>query len=93
MSNTVQYQFRSQISILNHFGRMPHLLVRDADEEADMLREARIRSGDYLMTVATELDQLAQSLAKLKAPEAHELERLVAELLYVERNYTIVKRS
>jgi hypothetical protein len=91
MTNAVTYRITPSNRILNHFWTTPKL-VRDEEEDAAMLRRARIRSGDYLMTLATELERVAQSLGDVRAPEAPELERIVSELLYLERNYRIVER-
>lgn len=90
MINTTTYQVKAAAGVLSHFPAM-NFFVRDTDE-TDLLREARIRSGDYLMTLSTELEQIAQNLAAVKAPEAPELEKIVAELLYIERNYKLAKR-
>lgn len=91
---TMTYQLSTIGSLLSHFpGRLD--FVRDAtDEDADteMLAKVRVRSGDYFMTVATELDKLAQSIASTNDAEAAQLERLVSELLFIDRNYTIVNK-
>lgn len=90
MSNTARYHIHAPTGLLSHFW-LPAPLVRD-EEDADMLRRARIRSGDYLATLTTELERVADSLAATQAPEASELERIVSELIYLERNYRIVER-
>ncbi len=59
----------------------------------ELLARARAQSGDYFDTLATELDKIAQSLALAQAPEAPEIERLVHELLYVGRNFKLVKST
>lgn len=88
----VTYTISRHTGILSHF--LPHrvTLVRDEAEDAEMLRRARIKSGDYLMTLATELERVADSLAASQAPEAPELQRIVSELLYLERNYEVTER-
>ncbi len=92
MTYQTHYQLTSSAgTLLSHYDTVQSL-VRDSDEEAEMLMQARVRSGDYFMTLATELDQVAHSLAERGAPEAHELERLVAELLYVNQNFTVCKK-
>lgn len=91
MSNSATYHISAPTGLLNHFWTTP-AFVRDKAEDDEMLRQARIRSGDYLMTLATELERVAQSLTEIKAPEAPELERIVSELLYLDRNYRIVER-
>src|SRR3712207_4297428 len=54
-----------------------------------LLAQARARCGDYVATLATELDKIAQSLALAHAPEAPALERLVQELLYIDKTYDV----
>lgn len=92
MTRNSVYHMQPFSGVLSHFpGLQP--FVRDTEENADILRQARIRSGDYFMTLATELEQLAESLSAVKAAEAPALERIVAELLYVDRNYMITPRE
>jgi hypothetical protein len=91
MSSNLAYAMPSTPIVLSHFpGR--RFFVRDIDEDVEMLLEARIRSGDYVLTLATELDKLAQSLAAGNAPEAVDLERLVSELLVINKKYTLEKK-
>lgn len=92
MSKDTTYRIKNMGAILSHFPGL-HRFVHDTEDDADILRQARIRSGDYLMTLATELEQLAENLSSSKAPEAPALERIVAELIYVERNYKVVPRD
>jgi hypothetical protein len=54
--------------------------------------DALVASGDYFATVATILDHISQSLAKGKHAEHATLERLISELLYVQRNYYIGRK-
>jgi hypothetical protein len=92
--NSTTYDISSPTVVLHHFWPRESGLsvVRDEAEDAEMLRRARIRSGDYLTTLTTELERVAQSLRRSKSPEAAELERIVAELLYLERNYKITEQ-
>jgi hypothetical protein len=59
------------------------------DEAEELLIRARVKSGDYFATLATELDKLAQGLSLARAPEAEVIERMVPELLYIDRHYNI----
>jgi len=86
-------------TILGHFpGRL--LYVRDAVEghggqDDSLWLAARVRSGDYLTTVATELDRVVQALSSGIAGPAivlPEIERLVNELLEVGKSYKVVPR-
>lgn len=91
------YSLRSSDNIVSHFGNEPSL-VRDVGNIDDntaheLMMHARVRSGDYLMTVAIELDRIGQNLAEEQSPYASEVERLVAELLYVNQRYTVEKKT
>jgi len=55
--------------------------------------DALVASGDYFVTLATSLDHLSQGLAKRKQPEHVALERTINELLYLQRNYQIIKKD
>lgn len=83
------------LGLLDHYPAT-QFFVRDADDaddaDARMHMRARVRSGDYLLTLATELDKIAQSLASVKAPEAPELERIVSELISIGQDYTVSKK-
>jgi len=54
--------------------------------------DALVASGDYFINLATNLDHLSQTLTKHKQPEHIPLEVLVNELLYLQRNYRIIKK-
>ena len=85
-------------TILSHFPLVQPLLrdgsqgAADSDDLSELHIRARVSSGDYFATLATELDKLAQGLSAVQAPEAPELERIVSELLYVDRNYHVIKK-
>lgn len=92
---TSTYQLQTLSGLLSHFPQRVRL-VRDSDSDedfdAEMLSRARVRSGDYFMTLATELDKLAQNIARSNDADAGELERLVSELLFIDRNYKILQK-
>jgi hypothetical protein len=89
------YRLTTSEALLSHFfGR--NSFVRDSDMPEDGLwLHARVRSGEYFTTVATELDQVIQALASGVGPSATlpELERLVTELIEVSRSYILVPKS
>lgn len=64
-------------------------LVRDTDFQLE--RESRIRSGSYLETIATELDEIAR--ASKDPVVASNLETLVNELLYAQQRYYLAKKD
>lgn len=81
--------------VLSHFpGRQ--WLVRDSggsDADRDMLLRARIRSGDYFETLATELDRIAQALPEEHIAEINEIERIVAELIRANKGYRVTPKQ
>lgn len=65
----------------------------DSNEEwNELLLKARIRSGDYFSTLATEIEKLGGYLEAKKFPEADQLHHIVDELLYIDKHYDLKKR-
>lgn len=60
------------------------------DGDLQLERESRARSGTYFETVATELENIS-TLCSDRLVQS-ELERLVNELLYVQRRYLVIKK-
>lgn len=85
------YQLMSNDVILGHFPAR-QLFVHDQIDDADLLLHARIRSGDYFETVATELERIAESLESRQAPELPELERIITELVKANKSYRVTLR-
>jgi len=59
------------------------------DDLSDLLFEARIRSGDYFVTLVTELDKLAALLEQDGIPESVALQRISSELTYLDKHYKL----
>ena len=96
--NDVSYQLPSFGGLLKHFPQTQPVVCDMASDSTmgaddydveELLMRARIRSGDYFVTLATELDKMAQGLNATRSPETSELERVVSELLYVHDNYRL----
>lgn len=89
-SLALTYQLPTFTGVISHGWSRPSL-VRDALEAqpVDSL-DVQIRSGDYFVTLATELDQLGRDI------ESHvvrnELEDIVSDLIHLQDNYTITKK-
>lgn len=83
-------------SLLAH-GQLPQPVSFVADVDAAssddglsyMAVEARLRSGDYFVTLATELEKLAQLLDGQGVPEATALELLAGEITYLDKHYRL----
>lgn len=65
-------------------------LCRDGDDGPDLQHEPRLRSGVYLATIATELDNLTGVINDDVITT--QLETLVNELLYAQEHYDLVKK-
>lgn len=64
--------------------------VRDQDADfSNIMFEARMRSGDYFVTLITELEKLAELLDADGIPEATYVQRLSAELAYLDKHYVL----
>lgn len=68
--------------------------VRDRNDDLEqcLQADALVASGDYFMTLATELDKLAQVLPS-NSGEQILVEELVDTLLYLDKNYAIARKS
>lgn len=61
------------------------------DSDLQLERESRARSGNYLETVATELENLTNTIDDTLV--AGQIESLIQELLYVHERYELVKKT
>lgn len=70
-------------------------MVRDeADIDMDRLELlATVRSGDYLVTLATTLDIMSQLLLEANHAERDNLQKIVNDLLYLQSRYKLVKKD
>lgn len=73
--------------ITSHASAAPLVLC---DGDLQLERESRARSGTYFETVATELENIS-TLCGDRLVES-EIERLVNELLYIQRRYLVIKK-
>lgn len=94
-SASLPYKFSRFDGLRNH-GKRLHMLVRDRSEDeifkqADHTIDLRVRSGDYFVTLATELDELNRSVEDY-ATRA-KLEDIISELIHLQDRYAIEKIS
>ncbi len=82
------YQLQAHDTTLTH-SVFKQWFVRDFDDnDYDELR-AQVASGDYFITLATKLDDLSQELADIH-PDGHiALEKTIADLEKLQKNYYI----
>lgn len=86
------YQLQQFSGVFRHFGRR-ETLVRDGDQSLVSSKvnvDAQVRSGDYFVTLATMLDQLAR---ELDYNTRSQMEDLVSDLIYLQDNYAISKNN
>lgn len=92
------YQINPFLGLVQHHpSKMP--VVRDSvdqvwwEQERKFQIAMQVRSGDYFATLATKLDELSQIVREKDEAASYDLELLVADLLYLQRNYDIRKKS
>jgi len=88
--HSVAYSLQTFTGLLNH-GRKPARLLHDQDESVIYPLEAKVRSGDYFVTLAMELDLLGKMTDDARLKSA--LEDVVSDLIHLQDNYTIVKNK
>ena len=70
------------------------LFVRDYREPAKPEIDARVRSGDYFVMLATTLDTIAAELTEISpAATSMALAKLAEELEYVQRHYSVGRKT
>ncbi len=65
--------------------------VRDGETDEHELLRAQIASGDYFITLATQLDQISQTIQQAHPAEYTTLEQVITDLIHLQNNYTISK--
>lgn len=91
MSN-LAYVLDSAKTIWTHGHGRPMQLRDGGDEDYPRLA-VQIRSGDYFATLATTLDEVSQTLEHNNEVVSKELQRIVSDLLYLQRTYTIIRKD
>lgn len=91
-STALNYQLSAYTGVLNH-GHRAAGFVRDMATEPHKIvnrnLEARVRSGDYFIALATQLDALSQNVEDY--PTRAAIEDAVSDLIYLYDHYTINK--
>lgn len=89
MSGVATYALSGFTGVLTHGWRRPKLVKDEAIPNREL--EAKVRSGDYFVTIATELDQLGREASDYSTKI--ELENLVSDLIYLQDHYQITKNE
>jgi hypothetical protein len=94
-SSAISYKSPSFIGLTRH-DSSDVSLIRDTDDTRDQVSvrreiDVQIRSGDYFVTLATELDSLSRSIDSYGVRVG--LEDIVSDLIYLQDSYTIIKNK
>jgi len=89
--HSVAYSLPTFTGLLGHGRNSARLLHDQEDEEVIYPLEAKVRSGDYFVTLAMELDLLGKMTDDSRLKTA--LEDIVSDLIHLQDNYTIVKNK
>ena len=68
-------------------------MLRDEDESNKQELDVHVYSGDYFVTLATELDKISQEIQSDNPNEHLRLQQLIDDLLYMQHKYKIAKKS
>ena len=91
-SAVLGYQLPTFTGLVNH-GWSRSMFLRDTEEHTlkDKKVDVQVRSGDYFVTLATDLDQLSSKIDNLNVRV--DLENAVSDLIYLQDHYKIVRKS
>jgi hypothetical protein len=87
--SSATYTLSGFTGILAHGWQRPALVKDEAIPNREL--EAKVRSGDYFVTVATELDRLSREATDYSVKI--ELENIVSDLIYLQDHYQITKNE
>ena len=84
------YQLPTFTGVLNH-SWLETLFVRDEAREIQYELDAKVLSGDYFVTLATEIDSINGDIVQYATRE--KLEEIVSDLIYLQDHYKITKKE
>ena len=89
---SVTYVITTSDAVLTD-GRGLDMWLRDAPRGTDTMRlQAMVASGDLFETFAARLEQVADAVPA-SCVEQHQLQDIIGQLLYLQRDYSIVKKG
>lgn len=90
--NSVTYVLAANDPVLTD-GQGTSLWLHDAARDTDLMRlRAMVASGDYFETLAARLEQVADAVPATSV-EQHQLQDAIGQLIYLQRDYVISKKS
>lgn len=87
------YQLQTFPRIMSHGWQTPNFLRDQEDVQqlpVDLDLEAKVRSGDYFITLATTLDSIGRDVNEYLVRD--NIEDIVSDLINLQDNYSIVKK-
>jgi hypothetical protein len=81
--------------LFTRHGLQPSALVNDAELHLYQMQvEALVASGDLFVTLATELDNISETLARMDSSHIRlELEKLTRILLYLQQHHKVIPKT
>lgn len=86
-----QYELSPSATVLTHAPASNVALINDNEIEEALNLEARVRSGDYFVTLATALDTIGKDVEDWQTRTA--LEDIISDLIHLQENYRIIKNE
>jgi hypothetical protein len=87
-----KYILNKTPTILSHTNA-PTWLLHDGTDSIELQElVAHVRSGDYMITLATLLDSISDELTVENQAEATVLQQLIQNLMYIDKHYKLVKK-
>lgn len=86
------YHLSLPAGLLTEHGDTATLFLHDQAMPHEEL-DACVRSGDYLMVLITDLESILQQLPKHEVAARTAIEKLIGDLEYVERRYTVARKT
>lgn len=93
MSNSMTYALSPRNLLLTHRYESVLMVADHASIQTDKLR-AKVKSGDYFVTLATVLDLFCQQIdIDSRNVQPSDLEQSINELIYLQEHYKIVPKE
>lgn len=91
MNNSAAYTLSTPQRFLTKHGHNLRFLRDGQDSEIEYALDSEARSGDYFVTLATRLDELARQVPDYAARAR--IEDVVSDLIYLQDRYDIVVKK
>lgn len=91
--NEQLYRYTLHDQVLIHAVSSPPQFVQDSAPDGDLDLDALVASGDCFVALATILDQVDEALVRNGIGPQPELEKVISNLLYLQRYYRLSKKS